>query len=63
MVAGAYGVGLVDDNGRLAGSHRGNELPERSRAVRQLAMLAHDAGDAMTLLDQLGLTASEGKIT
>lgn len=61
MVAGAYGVGLVDDNGQMAGSHRGNPASERSRAVRQLAMLAHNPQDARELLDALGLQASEGK--
>jgi hypothetical protein len=63
MVAGGFGVGLVDDNGQMAGSHRGSPPAERSRAVRQLAMLAHDATDAASLLQQLGLLAAEGKIT
>lgn len=60
MVRGAYGVGQVDDAALTAGSHRGNDASERARAVRAVASLSVDAGDCVSLLDQLGLSASEG---
>lgn len=53
----------MDDAALTAGAHRGSPASERSRAVRQLAMLATDAEDARTLLEQLGLAAVEGKRT
>jgi hypothetical protein len=41
----------------------GNEtsVAERARAVRHLLSAAHDAADAVRLLDMLGLAASEAR--
>jgi hypothetical protein len=35
---------------------------ERARAVRQVLSVAHDAEEAVTLLDMLGLDASEARL-
>lgn len=61
MVRGAYGVGMVEDAGYTAGSHRGNDAGDRRKAVRAVASMAVDAPDCALLLEALGLEATEGK--
>lgn len=60
MVRGAYGVGQVDDAALTAGSYRGNERPERYRAVRMVASMSQDADECRQRLEQLGLDPAEG---
>lgn len=50
----------VDDEGHCAGSHWGNEAPERSRAARMVASLSVDAEECSRVLDMLGLNPAEG---
>lgn len=56
-----WGAGQVTDAGRTVGAAAGNVPAVRSAAVRAVAGLARDAGDAALLLDALGLGPAEGK--
>lgn len=59
----AWGAGQVTDAGRTVGAAAGSEPAVRAAAVRAVAGLARDAGDAALLLAALGLDPVEGKRT
>ena len=57
----SWGAGQVTDCGRTVGAAAGNTSSVRSAAVRAVCGQARDAGDAATILEQLGLRAVEGR--
>lgn len=57
----AWGAGQVTDGGWTVGVAAGSEPAVRAAAVRVVAGLARDAGDAALLLEALGLDAVEGR--